>query len=358
MRADRGPVLVVEPNMEGHRFNYVRILVRECHQRRLQVSVLTTESGREDYLRKSEDETPPAWQLIPDGTRPGPHGIESASRRAAAGIVVVPDGDRTALAFARRAVWRGSGNLRILIMRARAQGGRFAWLAPLKSVLRQAGFTVAGAIPRVTLLTLTSALSVQDVSSTQVADPIEFAPTDEARRTLRTALGDDDRFWFSVAGWLDARKNIPLVLAALTDAARDTGRPLGLLLAGRQDPGLTRELASAATGEVKLAMINRHLTAAELDAAVEAADCMVLAHSNEGPSGIMGKAAAARTHVIAAGARTLVEDCHRLGPAAQWVELDRVALAGAAAAAVARPAVGAVPVATPSDFGTALLGLT
>lgn len=354
MSGERGPVLVVEPNMEGHRFNYVRILVEECRARGRDVTVLTTPAVRADYLRKAEA-TPPAWELVADGTRPTPAELAAVSRRVAAATVVVPDGDSTALALARRPRWPGSGELRILIMRAHAQAGRHPRLAPLRTWIRRAGFAVADAVPRVTLLTLGSALSVGEPGRRRVADPIEFAPTDEARRTLRQAV-DHDRFWFVIAGWLDARKNVPLVLAALAEAARQTQRPLGLLLAGRQAPELAAELNGIDRGDVLVTALDRHLTAAELDAAIEVADCAVLAHSNEGPSGILGKAAAARTRVIAAGARTLAEDCRRLGPSAQWVELDPQALTAAAVRAVAQPPTGDVRVAGPADFAEALLG--
>ncbi|HHV22388.1 MAG TPA: glycosyltransferase family 4 protein [Propionibacterium sp.] len=350
-------VLVVEPNMEGHRFNYVRLLIAECQRRGLSVVLLTTPSGREDFVAKAGSTEIPEWELLPDGTWPFPRDLEVISRKVQATTVVVPDGDGIALALARRPWWRGSGELRILIMRATAQAGRHPRLQPLRTWIRRAGFAVAEVVPRVTVLTLGSALDA-DANRSEVSDPIEFEPTDQARQVVREAMGPDpDRFWFAIAGWLDARKNIPLVLTALDDAARSADRPLGLLLAGRQDAELTDTLRAVAPGDVRLAALSRHLTDAELDAAVELSDCMVLAHSNEGPSGILGKAAAARTKVIAAGARTLAKDVQRLGHSAQWVPLDRAALTTAALNAIHQPPAAEVAYATPRDFAIALLGL-
>lgn len=356
MTAGMGPVLIVEPNMDGHRFNYVRMLVEECQRERAAAVVLTTPAGKENYLRKSGGRSL-TWEIVPDGSKIRPKELETVSRRWSATLVVVPDGDRTALAFFCRPVWRGSGDLRLLIMRAKGQAAR-PWIALAKTVLRRFAFAVVDLIPRVTTLTLRSALAVEDHRRRHVADPIEFDPTQEARRTITEALGGSDgRFWFGVAGWLDARKNIPLVLTALKDAAPRTDRPLGLLLAGQQDSTVREHLSSASTGPVRVAQINRHLTSAELDATIAVSDCMVMAHSNDGPSGILGKAAAAGTQVIAAGSRSLASDCRRLGSGtAQWVPLDSDALADAAVIAAQRTGGQPFPVASPTAFATAVLG--
>lgn len=353
---ERGPVLVVEPNMDGHRFSYVSMLVAHCHSERIPVTVLTTSAGKNDFLDKTDLPSEPDWAFLTDRGRAGLREIETVSRRLQAVTVVVPDGDRIALRLACRPVWRGSGQLRMIVMRWHAQRGRYAALVPLKTHIRRAGFAVAETIPRVTLLRLTSALKAGELRPGQIADPIEYQPTEAARRSLgESVILNPERFWFCVAGWLDARKNIELVLAALSTVASRTGCAVGLLLAGRQDPVITDQLTSVRPGNVEVTAINRHLTAAELDVAVESADCVILAHSNEGPSGILGKAAAAGTTVIAAGAKTLAADCRRLGPPAQWVELDKEALARAAEVVMSQPSATPIRVASPADFAAALL---
>ncbi|MDO5684284.1 MAG: hypothetical protein Q4G46_15850, partial [Propionibacteriaceae bacterium] len=123
----QGParVLVVEPNMEGHRFNYARILVAECQHRGIPVTLVTTPTGRADYLAKAGATVPDAWELVTDGTRPGAAELARVSEKVGATTVVVPDGDAMALGLARRPRWRSTADLRILIMRAHAQPGRY-----------------------------------------------------------------------------------------------------------------------------------------------------------------------------------------------------------------------------------------
>lgn len=78
---------------------------------------------------------------------------------------------------------------------------------------------------------------------------------------------------------------------------------------------------------VSIVQADRQLSSAELDSFISIADCVVLAHSNESPSGILGKAAAAQRAILAAGASTLRRDVMQLGDGANWCPLDPVALA-------------------------------
>ena len=68
------------------------------------------------------------------------------------------------------------------------------------------------------------------------------------------------------------------------------------------------------------------LTDAEFDGAISAVDCVVVAHSNEGPSGVVLKAAASGRRLILAGARSLKRDATYLGEQAMWSTLDAEAL--------------------------------
>ncbi|MGR0159129.1 hypothetical protein [Paenarthrobacter nitroguajacolicus] len=107
----------------------------------------------------------------------------------------------------------------------------------------------------------------------------------------------------------------------------------GLLIAGKIDPALRPEIESAAATSVAagkpVVIVDRILSDIELDAAVAAVNCLMLAHSNEGPSGLLGKAACCGTRVIAAGAKSLksdIEDMPRLG---DWTELNEESLGAA-----------------------------
>lgn len=361
--ASRPHVLVMEPTMDGHRFNYVRILVAACERRGLTVTLLTTAEGWAEFVATSEGQVDPRVEVLAPGVD-RLRALETTSRRLDASVVVVPDGDRLAFDLARRGRWRGRGELRILAMREFAQPGARPALTGLRTVVRKVLFRFVDALPGVRLYILGSALlperpaAGRHAAFRRVPDPIEFAPSEEARQALREAAGlEPQTYWFAVAGWLDERKNIPLVLSALTSAAPRVQRPVGLLLAGRQDDSVRAALAAYDTsGPVALAQVDRHLTGTELDSAISLADCVVLAHANEGPSGILGKAVAARKPVLAAGARTLRSDCALIGQPQNWVELDRQQLAEAMARLVTTAGPSRARVAGPETFAACLLG--
>ena len=107
----------------------------------------------------------------------------------------------------------------------------------------------------------------------------------------------------------------------------------GLLIAGKIDPVLRPEIESAAAASVDsgrpVVIIDRILSDVELDAAVAAVNCLMLAHSNEGPSGLLGKAACGGTRVIAAGAKSLKSDIEELPELGDWTELNEESLGAA-----------------------------
>lgn len=77
---------------------------------------------------------------------------------------------------------------------------------------------------------------------------------------------------------------------------------------------------------------------------------MVVAHSNEGPSGILGKAACLGARVVAAGARNLERDVRVLGSAGCWVPLEVSELSRAFAHAMDSPRPASSIAASTEDF--------
>jgi glycosyltransferase involved in cell wall biosynthesis len=156
-----------------------------------------------------------------------------------------------------------------------------------------------------------------------VPDPITMRSSVAGQRTLKREWDlSPDVSWVAILGAVSARKNVPLV----AEAIRLTGnRALGLLVAGRVDDDVVPELAQAtemlrAHGH-KVRVVPRLLKDQELDDAVAASDVCVLAHSNEGPSGLMGKAIATGTRVLASGALSLKRDAESYG-GVLWVPLS------------------------------------
>lgn len=180
-------------------------------------------------------------------------------------------------------------------------------------------------------------------------DPIEFAASNANVETYRSSVGMGSRyFWFGVFGNIDARKNVDLLAVAL--AACASGRDVGLLLAGSVAPAELSRIESSlevlkASG-ASIVLDNRLLPDHELDAAVAAVDAVAVLHSTDGPSGILGKAAAAGKFLLAGGPRSLSDDIARLGAVGTFVTLDRDGVKAGVLAAlqpVVSGSVGAVP---------------
>lgn len=349
--------LVVEPNMSGHRFNYVRLLVEGAQRAAAPVAVLTTPAGDAEYRRKVTGPAAGVDVVVRDDASSLP-GIAAASRRLGPERVVLPSGDWAALRLLPSAGWHGSGRLRILAIREFGQAsGRSSW-THAKTAARKSAFAVARLQPGVWIGLLASSISPTRGLLPRVPDPIEFEASDAVVAELRQRHGlVEGVFWFAVVGALDERKNIPLVAGALEAAATRTRTPLGLLVVGTQarDVRDWAEQYSPPAG-IRLVQADRHLSSVELDSVITLADCVVLAHGNDGPSGILGKAAAAGTRILAAGAPALRRDVVRLGPPARWCALDPEELAEQMVAVVAteRPA-HPFPVADAEEFVEALL---
>jgi hypothetical protein len=140
--------------------------------------------------------------------------------------------------------------------------------------------------------------------------------------------GYGDRYWIGVFGVITARKNLPLIIEAIL------GQPdVGLMIAGSIDTEVSDEiaplLATFAAAGGRVLQLSETLTDAQFDGAISAVDCVVVAHSNEGPSGVVLKAAASGNRLILAGARSLKRDATYLGEQAMWSPLDAKALSQA-----------------------------
>jgi hypothetical protein len=320
-------ILIAQPNMGGHRFNYCRILVQHAARAGRQVTILTTSSGAETFRQLAPEAAGSVEFATLSSEAMSLADLAHVARSmAGVGLVLVPDGDRLAGELAVRGGWRGPGMLRLLIMRPSAQPGR---LRALRTILRRCIFLFWHLLPRVELVLLRSAVRPTLGLLPRVADPIELMATPETISRLRQSNDiTHSRYWFTIAGALDERKNVLLVMSALELATGDSLRPLGLILSGVQTQRLRMDLASDGTAHAyRLVVDDRHLSQDELDSYILLSDAVVLAHSNEGPSGILGKAVAAGTRVLASGASSLRRDCLAIGPSATWCPLDKDHLA-------------------------------
>lgn len=313
-------ILVIERLDSGHRLMYVRIIANRAVRHGHFVAV-----------------------LIPAGSSSSPHlvdlhpnvrVIELAADKASSlqrilarytsdiDHIVLPDGDRAAVSFA----WRRRPRATISLLVMREPNGYGGVIASLKTQIKRTMYRIANRRGGVAVFVLRSAGDDRSSELQLVFDPITWSATPTSIAIAkRSLLGEDDRYWFAIVGAITARKNVVLVADALSRLAM--GHEIGLLIAGAQteevaaDMRRVREVADDAG--LRLVEIARPLQDSELDDLIGAVDCVVLAHSNEGPSGILGKSVLAGKPVLTAGAASLRNDVRQLYQVGgYWAPLD------------------------------------
>lgn len=350
-------ILIAEPNHSGHRLYYVRLIVDEVVARG-DVAIVGVGSG----ATSSEE-----WQLHLQkmASRLEVVQCESVTRRVVAELaastfadhVIVPDGDAIISEIGRSRKWAPHATLTALLMREHGQPSRVPGMALLKTNAKRLLVASANSVRGVHVRVLKSSLWAGKVSPRTLRDPVSLAASgDELRKAAAQWALDSGRYWFGIVGAITQRKNISAVANALI--ARGGG-PLGLVIAGKFSPEVASQIAvlidELQEHGVAVRIHDRLLSDLELDSMVAAVDCVVLAHSNEGSSGIMGKAAVLGTRVAAAGARSLQVDCAALPHLAAWAPLSEPELSSLLAhcAGLQRPA--AVPNLLSREFASALL---
>lgn len=158
-------------------------------------------------------------------------------------------------------------------------------------------------------------------------DPVDVSVTKESIEAVRRDLGLGNNVnWFGVFGNISARKNLPMIAEAISLLPKSGS---GLLIAGKieasQLAAAEKYFARIRAGGGQVVVVDRLLGDEELDCAIAAVDAVVLAHSSDGPSGILGKAAQLGTAVLASGAAALRSDVDRLG-CGGWSSLDTKSL--------------------------------
>ena len=340
--------MIFEDSPSGHRLVYVRHLVEFAHRAGVDVTVAVTDAVRQSAMWRL-DVAPlgPSVHLVPDDSL---RSVRQATDAVKPAHTVVTDGDHLAMRIGAGGRWGGTGSLTVLLMRDPALERATSWRRRVTLGVKSALIGRARRVQDVHVVGLRSGLA--SPAPGIAIDPIERLTTDAdvARQRAAWDVGAD-RYWYGVVGAVTARKNLPLVAAALALLA-ERGDPasVGLFVAGTCDPGVMESAAPALDRLRKLGcgvvVENRLLSSLEFDAAAQIPDCLVVAHSNEGPSAIIARAGMNATPVVAAGARSLQADVASL-PAATWCELD----ADAMATAMARMRASTAPVPR-LDLGT------
>ncbi|MDN3496515.1 hypothetical protein QL996_11285 [Planococcus sp. APC 4015] len=325
-------VLIVEPNPDGHRLYYVALLARWCRSNGLAVTLMTTPRATSSaewalHMTGAEvtvEQRPADWFGIED--------IARLAEQSHSALTVIPDGDRYLMPLVRGA-WKSGRRLSVLAMRPDAQNAGPRLARPIKGFVKKSLIVAAGLRRKVRVFALRSPLSSRRSPLRWVADPITLSGDDELVAAVRAQLHSaSSGYWVGVFGAIDPRKNLHLLAQALVSHPE-----VGLLVAGRID----ETSAALARGPIDayraaggaFVHLEPPMDDAHFDSAICAVDCVVVAHSNEGSSGVASKAAAAGRRLVLSGARSLRRDARALGDQAAWVPLDTASIAQAVAAA-------------------------
>ncbi len=177
------------------------------------------------------------------------------------------------------------------------------------------------------------------------------------RVSLREELGlPQERRLVGIFGLISERKNARLVFEALQSGAIDAD----LLLAGVIEPEVRAWIdALPAEEQHRIHSFPGFLDNTLLDKLIAAVDVAPIALTNNGPSGIMGKALAAGVPVVSAGSTVRARELLATD-AGELAELTPESLAAAIQRVFDRPADAprrsSVPPATAEEFATVVLG--
>lgn len=324
-----------EPDPRGHRLYYTRILVSSLAATGARVEIVTSDAAvqtAEWDIHLGDLDGIPVRTLDPSSSLTA-LGIDSDLHSAHK--TLIPDGDRF-LIDAALGRWRANGTVSLLAMRPESQSG--SGLRPmLWGLAKKFLIFLADKRKNVRAAALKSPLVRRRFPIRWISDPVTLLCSEDDVRAARSDLESGGaHFWVGVFGAITPRKNLHLIADAILDVPG-----AALLIAGSLDDA-SRDLSSDAlerlTGAGREVRFRTALKDVEFDALIASVDCVVAAHSNEGPSGVVGKAHAAGRPLVLAGARTLRDDAQAIGDWAAWSELESSAIARNIRAFAARPA--------------------
>lgn len=343
-------MLIAEEGYAGHRLTYVRYIAQYALGCGYDVFYLFGSDVKTSLEAREFDFGSQARYL--SGPSLSMAHIWDESDRLGVSRVIIPHADHY-LTDRRIYIRRRGMRLNLLVMRTR---GIFRPGTTLRDVGKRLLISFANIRPDNHVFRLASSSGSLPWRSPIVTDPVVLEPS-RSRDSVRAELDiADDTFVFLIIGAISQRKNVDLVFRALSSLNQSK---CALVVAGLQDADARSTIAQIRDLPLTsnlLRVVDRRLDDGELDAFIESADCVVLAHSNEGPSGIFGKALAAGVRILAAGANSLKEDVEKSRSGGiVWSHLDLDAIRRAMAVIVQTPSPTRRSVLGPSDFAARLL---
>lgn len=319
-------VLIVEPHSRGHRLHYVRFLVEECRSRFDKAVILTTKEAIDSAEWQVHLEHHAPSVLLQPSHAFELHDITHAAAGLGADVTILPDADGYVSEVLLHG-WSGPGMLTMLIMRGEVQPGPpFSWLRPVKTLVKRTLIWGADRRRNVRAYVLRSPLIPRRGPLHWLPEPVELSCTSEQVEALSRQLDrDEGRYWIGVFGDITARKNLELIAEAIVAMPN-----IGLLTAGPVDPEVSAAISPLLEKFVsnggRVHQIGGPLGDSEFDSAISAVDCVIAAHTNEGPSSVVLKAVASGRRLVLAGAQSLRRDAAQVKDQAVWTPLDVRAL--------------------------------
>lgn len=311
----RSREVIVVPRIEGHRLSYVRLLVTRATECGVAVELLAPHGTREspEYdLHLGEHSSHITLNELPSFSAAS---LQAVLNERPGATFIFPDGDDVVPLLATRKLRPVDSQVSVLMMRPRGQAARVGKRI-LETVAKTLMRSVARSAKRVEVFSLVPS-TTPSLRAGEIRDPIEYAP---GAAFLDWPRVDPSVAWFGVVGAITSRKNIRLVALALAQLDAE----VGLVVAGAsemEESKITEWLAPLRLAGRPVIRINRRLSDEELDTVISSIDVAVIAHTNDGPSGIMGKADIAGKRVLAAGAPTLRRELRANPDLGVWSKL-------------------------------------
>lgn len=363
-----GITILVEPNPGGHRSQAVAN-VAAIASRTSPVLILTSHGGMQDpayreYLGHLDHPAREVFDGVLPPTREIVREVAAVCRTEEVDSVLVMDADQALKRWwfevPRAFGLRRRPRFKFLLTRYPAKlrlTDRVGWKLRVPKATLAIVAMLTGSLHRV------SGFAGRDDMSRgwivkRARDPEICTAHSRDRAKLRAELDlPADRRIVGIFGGVSERKHPQLVWESL----QAHGIEADLLLAGGLSPGVADWVASTEpTALGRVIVRDGFLPNVVLDQLVAASDVAALVMTNNGPSGIMGKALAAGVPVVTAGSEVRAREARaRDGGEVADIELESLARAFGRAfeRQVGVTRAGALPPATAEEFAAVLLGV-
>lgn len=371
--ADRTATLVVDPDHTGHHFQSVSFVVTEASRSGPVVLLTSRGASSTDEFAAHLGAQHRAGGLevleVLDGVLPPTRDVaravaETCRGRSDVRHVLVMDGDQPLKRWwlvAPPAFQGVSPRPRVTFMLTRYPA-RLALIDRTGWRLRVPKATLAiAARLRGTLHRVVGFSGRDDVGNglvvKRIGDPNDCTAHGSERARWRSELDlPADALLVGVFGFVSERRNAPMILEAI----RSEGLDALLVIAGSLTPEVRAWVDGLdEPGRSRLLVRDAYLDNPTLDRYIAAMDAVPLLLTNNGPSGIMGKAESAGVPVVTAGSVVRAREARALG-AGEACDLD-VASVGRALRTVLAPGYRVTTrdtdLVSPARYARAMLGL-